>query len=389
MDKYFKISFYISLIFFGLGQMGRVFIPAQPIYFYLYEIPFVISLFLLIIRYKFAPFDKNNKISTLTILFLGWLVISFIFPFAKYSLLENGIAFLYLLRLTSYLLFFIYFTHHFKEKNKQKILQVPILIFSIWIIFSSFVQYFLYPNIGNIAYLGWDPHLMRVVGVFLEPPLSVTIYFLIFIYFASLWFSQKKWYQAVLSVAGVILLLLTYSRGGLIGFGPVLILLSLKTKKILIGILLIVSLLILIFSLSNSKVESLNLLRTTSISSRIEDYQEGFDIWQKSPISGIGYNRIRFEKSKFVDMVFLEDYNPSHGITSFHSSFLTILVSTGVLGLLVYLTILFQIARKNFYWMSIVLFLSIVSIFDNVLLHPFTLFLFPLFLVSYPVHKSA
>lgn len=388
MAKLFKYSYLLTLILFGLGQIGRIYIPDHPIYFYSYEIPLFVSLMILFFHYRLKIFRNAGNLEKVTAVFLGWLLLSYLFLIYKYNILDNFIAFLYLVRLTIHLLFFMYFLHFYKERQAEKYLDLSVRWFSGWVIFTSAVQYFLYPNIGNIAYLGWDPHIMRSVGIFLEPPLAVSAYFFIFSYFVNSYFLHRKIGDILFSISSLLLLGLTYSRAGYLGFGLVLALFIIRHKKLKLGIILVIFSLMGLFFISNSHVESLNLARTTTIVSRIEDYKEGISIWGKNRFFGIGYNRIRFEKSKFVDEVFVEDYNPSHGITSFHSSFLTILVTSGVVGLSIYILYLWEIGKMSEYAFSTILFLVAISFFDNMILHPFVLFLLPVFIASCPARKS-
>jgi O-antigen ligase len=126
---------------------------------------------------------------------------------------------------------------------------------------------------------------------------------------------------------------------------------------------------------SRSQGESLNLLRTFSIFSRINNYQEALITWEKNPIIGVGYNRIRYSRpaSEFSSQT---DLKENHAGASYHSSFLIILVSGGVIGLGVFIWLLFEIARLNIFARNGVIFLSLLSLTDNVLLHPFVLCLF-------------
>ena len=247
-----------------------------------------------------------------------------------------------------------------------------------WFAGTMIVQYFLYPNIGNIAYLGWDPHTQRVVGLFLEPPLAAAFLGLSMIYLYQSKFLIIYRYTSI-GILGM-LFLLTYSRGALVAGLATLGYLLLRSMKLqLLSIIIVIILFGLVLS-GKSNLESTNLFRTSSIQSRMTDYQQGVEIWSQNIISGIGYNHIRFEKETYIDEVFVEDYNPSHGIASFHSSFLIVAVTTGVIGLAIAIIGLVQLWSVNVYTKHAVIFLSIISLFDNVLLHPFILVLFALML---------
>ncbi|MFH0979866.1 MAG: O-antigen ligase family protein, partial [Candidatus Roizmanbacteria bacterium] len=111
--------------------------------------------------------------------------------------------------------------------------------------------------------------------------------------------------------------------------------------------------------------EGVNLTRTFSIISRVEDYREGINLFIKKPILGYGYNRLRYVRN-------IQD---SHAGASFSSSYLTILVSSGIMGLIGLMSLVRLIWKKKKNFRFLLLFLAVVSLFDNVLLHPFVLFL--------------
>lgn len=380
MKHFVNILFYCTCVLYGLGQLGRVHIPDQPIYFYLYELFIVFITLILIFTYKQRPL-KHYDFTHPIILFLVWMGISIFISFFYYSWIENFIAFLYAVRLFIYGVFTVYF-YYFIHIEKIKLSRL-IFILSIWILLSSVIQYFLYPNIGNIAYLGWDPHVSRLVGIFLDPPIAASIFFLAGWYMVSRFFFQKYWIQAViLSIISCIFIVLTYSRGAIVALFSTVIIYSVSVKRYGIIVFSIIVISTLIYFIPKAQTESINLMRTTSITARFDDYQKGLEILRKNPFFGIGYNHIRFEKEVYIDEVFLEDYNPSHGIASFHSSFMTILVTGGIVGFVLFLYAIYSISRKNQLLFISIIFLSIISLFDNVLLHPFVIFFLGLLYVE-------
>ena len=121
----------------------------------------------------------------------------------------------------------------------------------------------------------------------------------------------------------------------------------------------------LVFIIPKPSGEGVNLKRFYSIASRGEDYLIGFNLWKKKPILGYGYNRIRYVKKD----------GSVHSGASFSSSFLTMMVSSGIIGLLGFLGVLINLGRINKRSQYLIIFLGIISLFDNVLLHPFILYL--------------
>ena len=414
LNKIIAALFFFILLIISFGQIGRIGFGSYPAYMYLYEIILVVFIVLLLPM----VFNKNLiKTNRSILVFMTWLILSLLVSMFWYWTFANIIAILYALRLEAYFLYFILLKDYLQKNSDVKpIFQKGIYYFLALTIVYSFIQYFFYPNIGNIAYLGWDPHLYRMVGVFFEPQIAVGMYGLIFLYFfardqnmleselasrlnvgtAHLFahprnarahssftrsnihflrnFNHSLVHRLFLLVVITIMIVLTISRGGIIAFViTLLFIFRKKLKLILFGILII---LLVFITVPKPQSEGLNLLRTSSIQTRIIDYQKAIKIWLKSPVVGIGYNHIRFEKDLLEENLLVEKYNPSHASSSFHSSFLIILVTLGVIGLGLYLWVLWDLGKPGGFAFYSTLFLSLISIFDNVLLHPFILFVY-------------
>jgi O-antigen ligase len=168
---------------------------------------------------------------------------------------------------------------------------------------------------------------------------------------------------------------LTYSRGTFLAFFIVVLCMVFK-KRMVIGAGLLLPILIAIYILLPRPYgESVNLLRTFSINSRIQNYKEGVTIWAHNPVIGVGYNRIRYERNKsdFTDNI---DLSNNHAGASFHSSFLIILATGGVIGLVLYIMFLISVSKRGNMALWSTVFLSLLSLTDNVLLHPFVLVIY-------------
>lgn len=369
-----KILFAITLFLFTLGQVGRIAPFEIPAFSNLYEIGlFSIGIYLFT-KYQFTKKVFKNSIIKPTIFFFSWLLISFIISLFFYPPVSNLLASLYFIRLIFYFLFFFYFYQYMRDNQKElPFYNLLIVVTTILIIIFSLVQYLLYPNIGNLAYQGWDPHLYRLVGLFFDPPVTASIFFLLGLFFL---YSKYNLYLKYTFVAVLMaLFFLTYSRGGFLALTITLVVFSarkMKLKYLLAGVAIMVCAYVI---LPKNLSEGLRLARTTSIQTRITDYNKAIRIWQKNPALGIGYNHIRFEKDSYEEEIITEKYNPSHASSSFHSSFLMILVTGGVVGLILYLRLIASLAKISSVAFYSIIFLSVFSLTDNVLLHPFILFL--------------
>lgn len=245
------------------------------------------------------------------------------------------VSFFYWLRWVWYA--FVYFVVlSFPKEYKTKILHL--LVFSgVIIAVSGIVQYFLYPNLRNLYYQGWDPHQYRLFSTFLDPNF-VGIYLVLTLYLLAGFLRQTK-NHAILYKTGILVtfiaLLLTYSRASYLAF-----LVGVGIWSILqrawkpLGILIVINI-IGIAVLPHPFGEGVNLLRTSTIMARFSNYSEAFTIVSKNPVFGIGFNTYAFRRFSKP-----ESTTPSHAQSGVDNSFLFVLATTGIVGLLSYLWIL-------------------------------------------------
>ncbi len=373
---------YISAFLFSLGQLGRISFFGQQINMYLYEVLAGILLAVLIWRYRTKPLQEIVIKFKFTAYFFGFLFLSYFFFIARFSPFQNFTAFLYLLRFAVYTGLFFYGRHHVQaEKKCVRHVFYAIFVIVILGIVSVFVQYFLYPNLRNLQYLGWDPHLYRVFGLFFDVSVSGAFFglsFLFAVFKLPALIKNKFVWRGIVAVL-LLIIAFTYSRTVYLAFAIVMVGIAFEKKQykypILAGILFVI-----IFLLPKPAGEGVNLMRTFSIVSRADDYQKAVAIWKTQPIFGYGYNRIRYVKERF-NFISPKEVETNHAGASFHSSFLIILVSSGVIGLLLYGMSLFEFSRINSTARWYIVFLALLSLSDNILLHPFALWYFFLLLI--------
>ncbi|PIU37161.1 hypothetical protein COT02_02295 [Candidatus Roizmanbacteria bacterium CG07_land_8_20_14_0_80_34_15] len=345
-----NIIFYITAFLFSLGQLGRISFFNQQINFYLYEVALIINVFFLFLKYRLEPIKVAwNKFKPI-FFFLGVLFFSLLISLSKYNFFENIVASLYLFRLILYFLYFIYLKHCSLNVKKG------VYLIAVITIFSTLIQYFLYPDLRNLIYQGWDPHLYRTFGVFFDTSISAAIFGVFFLTIN----------QPIIKIIYLLLIALSFSRSIYIGFSLTLFYIFIRQKKFLKVGLFSLFFITLIFFIPKPSGEGVNLKRIYSIVSRAEDYKQGINLWKDKPIFGYGYNRIRYIKNS----------QSIHSGATFSSSFLTILVSSGLFGLISFVWLLWSLSKSNKTAPILLIFLCIISLFDNILLHPFILFLF-------------
>jgi len=282
--------------------------------------------------------------------FFSWIVGYFTIPD---TLTLKG--FLYLIRLFIYSFIPVFFINFVKNKNKTlHNLLVSVLISALF----GWVQYMFKPDMRNLKILGWDDHLGRMVGTYLDPG-----YLAILLLLGSILGFMLKKYLA--SGFLIFTLLFTYSRGSFLALLFLLFYFLLKTKKTKIFLLFISIFIFLILILPKGKGEGVNLLRTSTVYARLINYKIGIDIIKKSPVLGFGYNNICPVKG----MYFEEKNIESHSCFGLDSSLLFIIATFGTTGFFILINILRRISFDKYSSMFIIV-LLIHSLFYNSLFYP-------------------
>jgi len=302
---------------------------------------------------KTKDLKTKNKFFTYFLVF-SWIFLAFtLFKYQIYSLKPV----FYLIRLTCLLSFFIF------PINLGLKIKIFFYISIIANIFFGLIQYFFWPNFTYFDALNWDPHLYRLVSTFFDPTFTGLIY----LFFIIKLFLDKKFpYRWPLLIISYLALVLTYSRSTYLCFLLAFTFISINLKNFKIFLISFLLITCTLFLLPRQPGEGTKLERTSSIKAKIENYQEGWQTFTKSPLIGFGYNNLSFIR---------EIKNPaSHASSGFDGSIMTLLTTTGIIG-----TILFLLGLKQIYTKSDLLkktFILVIlfhSLFANSLLYPWVL----------------
>ncbi len=369
-----KTIFSLLIMSFPIAEIGRFQFP-NGVAFSINDV-FLIALIVAWVSYHVLNKKGINKNSLAKpiLIFITVALISLVLNIANLSVTDFLISFLYLLRWVMYaLLFFI--VRGFNKEFRNKI--PYLLLFSgLLFVVAGYAQYFLYPSLKNLFYLGWDEHLYRMFSSFLDPNFAGSFFVLFFIFILGLTydFLRKKLllHSFVLSVLGVFVLIavyLTYSRSALI-----MLILSTATFLFLIGRKKMIAasitlLLLIIFIIPKSfQTEGTNLFRTFSSQQRIESSQVALKIFQSSPVFGVGFNAYRYAQNKYG--LNNKIWQITHSGAGTDNSFLFILATTGIVGFGAYTYLLynlFLLAKKNLKnnVFSIIFFSSLAGLIFN------------------------
>jgi len=369
--NYLIYFFFLSLSF---GQLERISFLDQSVNIYFHDI-IILSIIIFyavknILTRKVDVREKLDSIEKAGVIFLVILFLSLINGFWRFTFLQNIVGFLYFGRLCMYFIFYFILTHwiHYHNKQSQNAIRMGMILFVVSTVVFSYIQFFLYPNLRNLSYLGWDPHYYRVFGLFFDTSTAGIVYVMLFFWLIS----QKHSYKSLVVIGSISLfglILFTYSRSIYITFGIVFTLFFIKRISPLKMLLLVCVFILMVFIMPRPNGYGGELMRTYSITTRMNDYKEGLKLWLRKPLLGYGYNRLR-SFTKRPD-------NISHAGASFSSSYMTILASSGLIGLLVFLYLLYLFFRNaGFNGKLLIFIVAFSSLFDNIFLNNFILTIF-------------
>src|SRR3989344_4015338 len=216
-----KILFIITLLSIPIGEVLRFELTIGTSIN-----PSNISVGVLVIYWLALHLFKKKKINTGKLLrpiaiFAGIGFISLVFNLKFLNVQELVVSFLYLIRWVMYA--FIYFILLEFDKHFQRKIPYIMLFSGGLILFAGYVQYFFYPSLRNLFYLGWDEHLYRMFSSFLDPNFAgafFSLYFFLVIFMTEKFYDKKKMLSSILlgtlAVLTFAAIFLTYSRSGIL-----------------------------------------------------------------------------------------------------------------------------------------------------------------------------
>ncbi|MGE5041744.1 MAG: O-antigen ligase family protein [Candidatus Levyibacteriota bacterium] len=315
---------------------------------YLFDV-FVVLILLTSYRKIFNFIKQNNK-ALLPVLFMILVSAMGLF-FNTKDLFEFLSSTLYLFRVIGYSLVAIPLLA-LKKESLVKLKHV--MLFGGFVFVGlGYIQYWYYPNLRNLFYLGWDEHLYRLFSTFLDPNFAGAFIVLMLLFYADFFFScfkTSKPYIKALLLAGYLFILpslfLTYSRSAFIMFfvSAIFYLIFIGKKKLLLFFLGIFLLGIILIP-KNLGGEGVKLFRTASIFARINTYEEAITIFTRNPVVGVGFNSLRFVSERY-GFVPQDQALASHAAAGIPNSFLFVLTTTGILGFSLFVYLLARIIQE-------------------------------------------
>jgi len=346
---------FIYLAIFPFGQIFKLVISIQP----LDIISGAILGYVIIRGHKWNKYIIYFLISAL----FSYLLFAFLHPS---TLLFTGL--LYLLRLTAGLSFIPFIQNNFRtEKAKFNLLNCLLAAIVIVGVFG-WVQYFLLPDFRPFKILGWDDHLFRLLGTFLDP----TFIGLILVFGCLIALVRKSFWLVLFFL---LTLAFTYSRASYLALAMSLMVYGVWQRKFWLSGILVSLFAVIIILLPRPSSEGTQLERTQSIFGRFHSYAEGLVVLKQNPLFGVGFDNYCYARQIYLKT----NDSESHACGGTDSSLLNILITTGVVGFVLFINEILSLRKfvaKNSYGViftlcSVALFIH--SFFSNSLFYPWVL----------------
>ena len=342
--------------------------------------PLDIALLAIIVIWFLKVKKTNYRLKTPIIIFAILGLISLLINVNKFSSHEILVSSLYLFRWIFYSLFYFVMVDIGRkyEKNISKL----ILSSGVIVMTFGFLQFFLYPSLKNLYYLGWDEHMYRLFSTYLDPNFTgvILVLFFVFVFIMRDKLFKNKWLGTGILCLTFISIILTYSRGALLMFAACTLTYSIMQRnvKIVIGLILLMISVFVILS-PRFYLENNNLLRTVSTKERLGTSEKALQIFIKNPM-GVGFDTYRYARQKYGETD-LSKFGPSHSGAGVDNSIIFVAVTTGILGLISYLYLLYStfklgLSKKNKYGLILVISLAgliVNSLFINSLFYSFVM----------------
>jgi len=284
--------------------------------------------------------QKNsiNKISKiLRVLLFLWILASVTALLTNFTWSSLGLWRAYFLEP---LMFFIIFVYTVKDKKDWQVVINSFALLLAWLFTVAMYQNF--TDWNYIAAYNF-PNVKRLTGPFAYPNALSLLTASLGAFFAGLWiYSQKKidnWHYLLLAVFGLALAIMTVSQGAMLAIAFSLFLaliLAKKIRKLGMG-LIIVALLSLILIIPSIDFNPRLDLESSSLAIRFNQWQETSHLLANNFVLGSGLGGYQNALRPYHQTEWLEIYLYPHNI------FLNFWTEMGILGLLVFISLLIYI----------------------------------------------
>jgi len=243
--------------------------------------------------------------------------------------------------------------------------------------------------------------MYRAVGTIFDPPVMGSVLGMLFMYrvvmgnekivnmriaIKNIFDNKNRFIYALTSVSILLAIVFLYSRSTYLSVIIAVNYVLVTKRRYLYSVIFTLAFVAAIILAPQTipayrQLESAKLERISTVTSRKTEILVGINAFAKSPIWGIGYNRVREYKNNLVS-------DKNHAGSAFHSFWVTQAATTGLLGLSLLLWFFAEVIRKKPHLMPIIFIPAFIGLFDNTMFHPFVMFVVILTALSASIHNK-
>jgi len=349
-----------------LGELGRIKLH-NDLFMSIADI--IVALVLLWGITKYQPWKNQllKNYSMWVLIIITMFVISLALRMQHVPLKEILTALLYPLRWGAYFLLPIVLIEHITQTKSQNQWIRTLILVAVILAITGILQMIFLPNLTILELMGYDPHFARAVSTWFDPNFFGMAMTAIIIFTLAQKAesknpipSQKE--KIILLLLFTTTLLTTFSRSAYLAacIGIALYALLKKAYKILVVLLLVLLITYGLFIVPRSRIETQrNIDRKLSADLRLASYYQAIHLFTQRPITGIGFNLTRYEKKQ--NNMIHDTQNGGNSGAGIDSSWLLLLATTGITGMIMFLTFWIRLAyfiltppkeKKPFAWIK-------------------------------------
>jgi putative inorganic carbon (HCO3(-)) transporter len=292
-----------------------------------------VSVLILLIVFRKTAFTLRTPLTLPFILFFLWAIFGLFFTLDFKNTLHDLRG-----HLLKYLIIFYLLVNYFNSKKRLEIISWIVIASATIFSIGAVIQYYFIEGFPFTTRLGYTFKEMHTDYIGFVTVFAITLAF-------NRLQNSKAMINTLLWVLCIFILsistLLTQSRGTLIGLFASLVILCFSNRKIII---VIIALLILVFFVPGLKERFDH--KEIMHNERVKINHLTLEVIKAHPIAGIGFGMQIYGNPDLVDLEKLNsqlpaEYRQERIITSPHNTILDITVRTGIIGLVLFLNILF------------------------------------------------
>ncbi len=306
------------------------------------------------------------------LIFLLWAFVTLVLGASRLSLSPNEflISLMFLLRLATYVSVFLIVFDLVRGEAKTTILIIKsFVIITVIVSLLGFLQLIFFPSPENVALsVGWDPHRGRLFSTFLDPNfvgafigINLISMLLLFQFKFKNFDSFKPFLYAAILISTPALSF-TLSRSAWLLFTASNVVLGAFKGKFFL-VLILVFLIATFIAVPRAKDRLLPFVSVITIDNRsvgeriesidrsalarIGSWDRGSTFFLENPLTGVGFNTLRYASAKYGFFGEEGDLGPRSG-AGVDSSLLFVLATTGIIGFGIFFLVGVKILKDSF-----------------------------------------